>query len=269
MTAPPHTLCAAHHVRIAGIEVCSVTEAEVADLARRAWAQGSGCQVVTANTDILRHAARDPAAKALVDRATAVVADGMPLIWASRILGDPLPERVTGSSLIFSLSEAAAAEGRTVYVLGGAPGVPEKAAERLRERCPGLQVAGTDSPPFGFDADPAAVAAVVERVRASCADMVFVGMGFPRQEQLIERLVEAHPQAFYLGCGAAVPMAAGVVDRAPGLLQRSGLEWLYRLLREPGRLARRYLRNDLVFALGLMVSTSRIRVTTRGGSAAD
>ncbi|GAA4556753.1 WecB/TagA/CpsF family glycosyltransferase [Pseudonocardia xishanensis] len=264
MTAPPHTLCEARHVRIAGVEICSVTEEGVVDLARRAWALGKGCRVVTANTDILRLAARDPVARALVDRATAVVADGMPLVWASRILGDPLPERVTGSSLIFSLSELAAAEGRSVFVLGGAPGVPELAADRLRERYPALRVVGAESPAFGFDGDPAAVADVVRGVREAAPDLVFVGMGFPRQEVLIEALVEAHPRAFYIGCGAAIPMAAGVVDRAPAVLQQSGLEWAYRLLREPGRLSRRYLRNDLVFALGLLATTSVQRARAQG-----
>jgi len=265
MTGPLHTLCGAHHVRLAGVEICSLTEREVVELAERTWAQGTGCRVVTANTDILQLAARDPVARALVDAATAVVADGMPLVWASRILGDPLPERVTGSSLIFSLSEAAAAADRGVYVLGGAPGVPEQAAQRLRALYPALRVVGTESPAFGFDDDPVAVADVVERVRRAAPDLVFVGMGFPRQEVLIESLVAAHPHAFYIGCGAAIPMAAGVLDRAPVLLQRAGLEWVYRLVREPGRLARRYLRNDLVFAIGLILSTSWRRGRSRGG----
>lgn len=263
MSAPPHTLCGARHVRIAGVEICSMTEGEVVDLARRCWEQRIGCRVVTANTDILQVTSRDPGARALVDRATAVVADGMPLVWASRIMGDPLPERVTGSALIFSLSEAAAAAERGVYILGGAPGVPERAAERLRARYPSLRVVGTDSPAFGFDEDPEAVAATVERVRAAGPDLVFVGMGFPRQERLIEALVTALPDAFYIGCGAAIPMAAGVVSRAPVVLQRAGLEWAYRLVREPGRLARRYLRNDLGFALGLVLSTSLYRMRVR------
>ena len=156
---------------------------------------------------------------------------------------------------MFSLSEAAAADGRSVFLLGGAAGVPEKAAEALSTRFPDLRVAGADSPPFGFDKTYDGVRRTVAAVTAAAPDLVFVGLGFPRQEKLIEQLRQAWPGAWYLACGGGIPMAAGVIRRASPLVQRLGLEWAHRLLIEPRRLARRYLRDDLPFAIGLLART--------------
>ena len=142
-----------------------------------------------------------------------VVADGMPLVWAARAGGQVLPERVTGSALVLSLSAAAAADGRSVFILGGAAGVPDKAAEALRLRSPDLRVVGTDSPPFGFDRTAEGVRQAVAAVVAAAPDLVLVGLGFPKQEKLIEQLRRAWPNAWYLACGGGIPMAAGV---APG-----------------------------------------------------
>ena len=160
---------------------------------------------------------------------------------------------------MFSLSEAAAAEGRSVFLLGGAEGVPEMAAEALSARYPGLRVAGTDSPPFGFDKTEEGVRQAIAAVVAAAPALVFVGLGFPRQEKLIEQLRQAWPCAWYLACGGGIPMAAGVTRRASRLAQRLGLEWAHRLVLEPRRLARRYLRDDLPFAIGLLARTAMRR----------
>jgi N-acetylglucosaminyldiphosphoundecaprenol N-acetyl-beta-D-mannosaminyltransferase len=259
MTPELHTTCAARHLDIASVTVCSVTERDVVELAERAWADGSGGWVVTANTDILRLANQDEEIRRLIGRATLVVADGMPLVWASRIAGDGLPQRVTGSSLIFSLCRAAAVQRRRVFFLGGAPDVPHRAAERLQKLYPGFAVAGVDSPPMGFENNVELVALLVQKVATARPDLVMVGLGFPKQENLIERLIQAHPSAFYVGCGAAIPIAAEMVSRAPATVQRIGLEWLYRLLQEPQRLAGRYLY-DAFFACSLLLTTLRSRL---------
>ncbi len=248
-------------VTVGGIALDPVTEAETVAAVRRAWTAGQGGTIITVNADVARTVSRQPDLPELVASGSLVVADGMPLLWAARAGGHPLPERVTGSSLVFSLSAAAADDGRSVYVLGGAEGVPDQAAEALRARFPALRVAGTDSPPFGFDASPAGIKQVVTAVADARPDLVLVGMGFPRQERLMQELRAAQPDAWYLACGGGIAMAAGIVPRAAPALQRLGLEWLHRLAFEPRRLAGRYLRDDLPFVVGLLARSllSRLR----------
>ncbi|GAA1356532.1 WecB/TagA/CpsF family glycosyltransferase [Saccharothrix algeriensis] len=250
-------------VRVGAVDVWSVREPGVAEHVARSWQRGEGGAIVTANVDIVRAATRRPELAALIAESEVVVADGMPVVWAGRLAGVPLPERVTGASLVFTLSGTAARLGRSVYLLGGDEGVPEKAAEALRARYPGLRVAGTDSPPFGFDTDPGATADAVAKVVAAEPDLVLVGLGFPKQERLIRLLRAQLPRTWFLGCGAGIPMAAGEFRRASGVVQRMGAEWLHRLALEPRRLAGRYLRDDLPFALRLLSGAVRTRLRSR------
>ncbi|AXB46713.1 WecB/TagA/CpsF family glycosyltransferase [Amycolatopsis albispora] len=246
--------------KVGVLEIAALTETDLIDHVGHAWTRGDGGWIVTANVDIARAAARRPELAALIGQADLVIADGMPLVWAARIAGDHLPERVTGSSLVFSLSAAAAAAGRSVYLLGGEPGVPDAAADALTARYPALKVAGAHSPSFGFERDPGELAEVIEAVRGANPDLVLVGLGFPKQEHLIRRLREVHPDAWYVGCGAGIPMAAGEFSRAPERLQRLGGEWLHRLALEPKRLARRYFVDDAPFALRLLAGAALRRV---------
>jgi N-acetylglucosaminyldiphosphoundecaprenol N-acetyl-beta-D-mannosaminyltransferase len=245
--------------RVAGGDFDALSERQVVARIIGDLADGRGGWVVTPNIDICRQLRHDPAARELVSRASLVVADGMPLVWASRLRGDPLPERVAGASLIFTLSAAAAASGRSVYLLGGAPGVPGQAAAELARRYPGLLVAGVDAPPAGFDREPGELTAVRKKLAEARPDIVYVGLGFPRQERVIAALAADLPAAWFIGCGAAIPFAAGVLPRAPELLQRLGLEWAHRLAIEPRRLSRRYLVDDLPFALLLLVTSAVAR----------
>jgi N-acetylglucosaminyldiphosphoundecaprenol N-acetyl-beta-D-mannosaminyltransferase len=234
---------------IAGVEFDALTEEQVVARVMEGLRIGRGGWIVTPNVDICRRVGRDPGALALIGRASIVVADGMPLVWASRLGDKPLPERVTGASLIFSLSAAAAAGGRSVYLLGGEPGVPDKAAAELVSRSPGLRVAGTEAPPPGFGLD-----LVRERLAAARPDIVFAGLGFPRQEQVIAAVAPGLPGTWFVGCGAAIPFAAGALRRAPEWMQQAGLEWAWRLASEPRRLFRRYLIEDLPFAVRLLIT---------------
>lgn len=246
-------------VRIGALSVMAITEAGVAAQVSEAWSQGMGGSIATVNVDILRAATRDSELAALVSEADIVVADGMPLVWASSMSGNPVPERVTGASLVSTLAEAAAASARSVYIIGGDQGVPEAAGKALVNRFSGLRVAGTESPPFGFDQDEMQVAQLVQRVAQARPDLVLVGLGFPKQERLIARLRSVVPNAWLLGCGAGVPFAAGQFRRAPALAQRMGVEWVHRLMGEPRRLARRYLVHDLPFAVLLLVQAAAVR----------
>jgi len=252
-------------VQVGGLEFDALTETEVIGLVSGAWAAGRGGSIVTVNIDIARAATRSPELARLVATGSLVVADGMPLVWAARAAGDVLPERVAGSSLITTLSAAAARDGLSVFLLGGAGGVPDKAAQTLVARCPGLRIAGTDSPPFGFDETDEGVQRTVAKVAAAGPDLVFVALGFPRQERLINRLRQELPGAWFVGCGGAITMLAGVTPRAPRTMQRLGLEWVHRLALEPRRLARRYLRDDLPFAVSLLIRSAGRRFRRPSG----
>ena len=254
-------------VRVGGPAFDMLTHADVVGRVADAIGRGEGGTIVTPNVDICRRMRRDPGSRSLVADATLVVPDGMPLLWAARLAGRPLPERITGADLIFSLSERAAGQGWPVYVLGGlpggdgGPGTAQRAAGRLAERYPGLRIAGAYSPPSAFDAASAEIRDLLTELAEASPVIVFVGLGFPKQEQLIARLVPHLPRTWFVGCGAAVPFAAGDVRRAPGWLQRSGLEWAFRLFSEPRRLARRYLVDDLPFAVGLLTVTALRRLS--------
>jgi N-acetylglucosaminyldiphosphoundecaprenol N-acetyl-beta-D-mannosaminyltransferase len=253
-------------IKVGNIWLDPLREREVINIVREAWTAGRGGSVITVNADIARAGARKPGMAQLIDSGSLVVADGMPLVWATRLTGSKLPERVTGSSLVLSLSEAAAADGRSVFLLGGDEGVPGRAAAALRARFEGINIAGTASPPFGFDRTDEGIRQVLTTVASAAPDLVLVGLGFPKQERLIARLRETWPTAWYLACGAGISMAAGDFPRASPLLQMLGLEWAHRLALEPRRLASRYLRDDLPFTVGLLAHSAAKRFSSAPSS---
>jgi len=238
-------------VSIDDVSFDALREHEVVAHVFDALSRGEGGNLITPNVDILRQLRR-PQLRELAEQAELVVPDGMPIVWASRLRGEELPERVTGSSLIWSLSRAAAATDRSLYLLGGAEGIAERAAQRLQEEVPDLGIAGWDCPPFGFEADDAQLGDTVDAVVEARPDLVFVALGFPKQEKLMVRLREHLPNTWFIGCGGTLTMVAGEVSRAPEWIQRSGLEWVHRLAMEPRRMAKRYLVHDLPYAAGLM-----------------
>ena len=257
-------------VQLDGTGIDRITEAEVVAVVRNALAHGRGGRILTPNIDILRRAQRDDECRRHLADADLIVADGMPLVWASRLSGSPLPERVAGSSLIRTLSAGLALDDRSIFVLGGAPATDDatpdgatRAADRLVAECPGLRLAGTSCPPFGFENDPATYGDVCAKVVDARPDLVFVGLGYPKQERVITRLRAELPHTWFLGCGAAVNFVAGDVERAPRWMQRTGLEWAHRLGTEPRRLASRYLRHDAPYALRLLAQAPAQRARTR------
>ncbi len=250
-------------VVVGGVGFDPLTEDEVAERVEAELAAGRGGHIVTPNVDICQAVADDAELRELVNGAEVVVADGMPLVWASRLLGTPVPARVTGADLIWSLSDRAARRGWPVYLLGGPPGVAAAAAGALASRHPRLRVCGVDAPPYGFDATPQGRRRTRRKVVEAEPRLVFVGLGFPRQDLLIGELRRELPGTWFVGCGAAIAFAAGTVSRAPGWMRRAGLEWLFRLVSEPGRLARRYLVDDLPFALRLLLTCLGARLRRR------
>ena len=198
---------------------------------------GEGGWIVTLNLDHLWHFESDPAYRALCSQATFRVADGMPLVWTSRLQGTPLPGRLAGSNLISSLSAAAAKHGRSIFLLGGMPGVADAAAAVLRTRHPELRLAGVLDRCDGWD--PADIA---DRLGAARADIVYVSLGKIVEERLIDRLRERLPAAWFVGVGTSFAFLSGQIRRAPQWMGEAGLEWLYRWAQEPRRLTGRYVR---------------------------
>ncbi len=239
-------------VEIMGVPIDSVTEEEAIDHIISALAEHQGGWVVTPNIDVLRMAARDSAIRDLVTDADLVLADGMPLIWASRLQRLPLPARVPGSTLVWTLSEAASKAGASVFLLGGNPGAAERAAEALTSAMPALVISGHHCPPMGFESSPAEMQEIVRQLEASKPDIVYCGFGFPKQERLIAGLRQRFPSTWFLGIGISLSFVGGEIMRSPQWMQDRGLEWMHRLSREPRRLFSRYIVHDIPFAMSLL-----------------
>ena len=247
-------------VYLRGVPVHAVSEVECVTHILDSLDQGRGGWVVTPNLDFLRRLAGDRAFTELFRQASLVVADGMPLVWASRLQGTPLPQRVAGSDLVLSLSREAGRRGRTVFLLGGASGATDRTAQVLEERCPGLRIVGSCCPQVGPRLEGAVLRDLADQLRRAQPDIVFVALGSPKQEQVIEALRDCVPGAWWLGVGITFSFLCGHVRRAPRWMQRAGLEWVHRLLQEPRRLAGRYLLKGLLFAFVLFTTAAWARI---------
>ena len=211
--------------------------------------EARGCaQHVAVNAAKIVSMQSDPRLRQIVGRCALVNADGQSVVWASRLLGDPLPERVAGIDLMYRLLKLAEEKGYRVFVLGARQDVLERALERLRERHPRLRLAGARHGYFSEAESPA----VCEEIRAARADILFVAMSSPRKEYWLAEHAGDLGTPFLMGVGGAIDVIAGVTRRAPRLVQRMGLEWLYRLVQEPRRLMRRYATTNFRF-VGLTV----------------
>jgi len=263
---PPGDRIRPEGVRIDGIVFDRLSEAQTIRFVVDALQAGRGGWVITSNLDHLYRARRDPEFRSMMDEADLVVADGAPVVWASRLQGTPLPERVAGSALAWSLTGAAGEAGQSVFLLGGDLGTAEKAAQHLKGRFPGLKIAGTYYPPMGFEKDPQIMTEMRAALIAARPDLVYVALGSPKQERLIRDLRANLPGAWWLGLGISLSFICGEVSRAPFWMQKIGLEWLHRLLQEPRRLARRYLIDGIPFGL-LLVSSALVKRFSKGRGA--
>ena len=223
--------------RVLGVRVDDITMAQTLDgiaalIARhRANPDRPTAQLITLNPEMVMAARADPALRALIEGAALVVPDGIGVVWAARWRGWHLRERVTGIDLLAALAERAALRGWRILLLGGAPGVAEAAARELRAHHPSLIVSATHA----GRSEPAADAWITGRARASGADIVCVAFGVPAQEYWIARNQARMGAAVALGIGGALDMLAGRVPRAPCWMRHLGLEWAFRLWREPWR----------------------------------
>jgi N-acetylglucosaminyldiphosphoundecaprenol N-acetyl-beta-D-mannosaminyltransferase len=222
-------------------------------IARREFAQH-----VAINASKLVAMQHDPELRRIIDGCELVSADGQSVVWASRLLGDPLPERVAGIDLMQDLFALAERRGFRVFVLGAQAKVLEQARQRIVAKHPRLQLVGMRDGYFTEAED----AEVAEQVRSARPDILFVAISSPRKEYWLARYGRTIDVPFVMGVGGAIDVVAGITQRAPGPLQRLGLEWAYRLAQEPRRLWRRYAVTNLQFTLllaGAMVRRLRAR----------
>ena len=242
-------------IHLRGMPIHSVTKMQTVEHLIKCSLQNVGGWVVTPNLDILRRYAKSISFRNLMASSTLNVPDGMPLVWASRVKGLPLPERVNGTDLMVDLCKAAAESGQSVFFLGGNPGSAEMAAAVLKEDFPDLKVAGCHCPDFGFETEIENIAEIAEIIATANPDFVFVGLGSPKQDVLISMLRLKMPNVWWLGVGISFSFIGGELSRAPRWAKKSGFEWLYRLVSEPKRLCKRYLVQGVpFFAVTLLVS---------------
>lgn len=251
--APPPT----PRYSVAGTQIAEVTFDQVLQLCLESVAQARRLSVHFCTTHTLVEAADDPLLRARLEKPDALACpDGMPLVWVGRVSGRRV-ERVCGPDVMPALFDKGRDIGARHALYGGAPGVADELAARLRARFPGAEVVLTESPPFRALAEEED-AAEVEKLNAARPDFIWVGLGSPKQDHWLATHRDRLDAAVLFAVGAAFDFHAGRVRRAPLLMQRTGTEWLFRLLSEPRRLLRRYTVTNGRF-LALLISTRRVR----------
>ncbi len=221
-------------VEIVGVGIDRVTMAEAVDRLRE-YLQEERCSMVfTPNSEILIEAVKDPELEEILNKGQLVVPDGIGVVIASRFYGMPLQERVAGFDLMNRLFEVGDGLGCRIFMLGGKEGIAEEAAEKLKLRFPGLVVAGTRNGYF----DAGDEAGIVEEINRSGADILLAALGAPKQEKFIFRHRDTLCVKIAMGVGGSFDVLAGRVKRAPEFYQKAGLEWFYRLIKEPRRIGR-------------------------------
>ncbi|MBQ9598792.1 MAG: WecB/TagA/CpsF family glycosyltransferase, partial [Clostridia bacterium] len=222
-------------VNILGVKVDMVTISEAADLIMKFMGEAKFHSVFTPNSEIIMQAYRNPEFAELLNRSDLLTADGIGVVHASKILKKPIKERAAGFDIAKQVLEKMNYTDHKLFLFGGKPGVAEKAAENLKKEYPELNIAGTRNGYFKEEDEPD----IVEEINASGADMLFVCLGAPKQEQWIDRNRDALTSVrVAMGIGGSLDVFAGTVQRAPEIFCKTGMEWFYRICKEPWRAKR-------------------------------
>ena len=219
-------------INVLGTNFDNVTMDEALDKAEALMQERRGAFVVTPNPEIVMLARENGKMAAAVDRADMVIADGIGVIYGAKILGTPLKQKLPGCDFAALLMQRMAAKGQSVFLFGSKPSVAEQAAENLKEKFPGLVIAGSNDGYFTDDGP------IVDKINAAKADLLLVCLGAPKQEIWMHEHGKDLDVGLMIGAGGSMDVYAGVVERAPEAWQKAGMEWLYRLLKEPRRIGR-------------------------------
>lgn len=201
--------------------------------------------VITPNVDHIVKLESDQHFRKVYDSADLILTDGKPLIWISKYLKTPIKEKVSGSDLFPKICEMASRKKYKVFLLGAAEGVAQKAAENLEQKYEGLNVVGVYSPPYGFEKSDSEINNIISIINRCKPDILAVGLGAPKQEKFIYEYKDELKVPVSLAIGASIDFEAGNIKRAPKWMQKLGLEWFYRLIKEPKRMFKRYLIDDM------------------------
>lgn len=234
-------------VKIGKAYVDNVTQQEAILEIDRMITAGEKTYVVTPNLDHVVKLEADADFERCYNKAGLVLADGNPLVWASKLLGTPLKALVTGSDLFPALCAHAAAKGYRMFFLGGLEGVGQKAADELKKQYPQINIVGVYSPPFGFDKNKAENEKIISMINAVKPHLLFVGVGAPKQEKWMYNNIDQLDINVALGIGASFDFVAGTIKRAPAAFRKMGMEWFWRFSNEPRRLFRRYFIDSAAF----------------------
>ncbi len=230
-------------IEMMGCQIDNLTMEETLCRVEELIGSGRPHQHVVVNVDKLVKASRDPELRRIINECALVNADGMPVVWASRLLGKPLKERVAGIDLFEALMQRASIRGWRVYLLGAREDVVRRVKDIYEQRYPQLTIAGYHN---GYWA-PEEEDALAERISAARADILFVAVSSPKKEKFLGQYQSEMRVPFAMGVGGTFDVVTGRVRRAPVWMQRSGLEWLYRFMQEPRRMFRRYFVDDMAF----------------------
>ena len=226
-------------------QIDNYTMEEAIDAIDRLICQDKNGYVVTPNIDHIVKLESDQLLQKVYADADIILTDGKPMIWMSRLYGTPIKEKVSGSDLFPNLCRLAAGKGYRVFLLGAAEGVAAKAALNLQNKFPGLIIAGTYSPPFGFEKDEKELQNILRIVTEAKPHILIVGLGCPKQEKFIYNYKDELNVPVSLGLGASIDFEAGILKRAPKWMADHGFEWFYRIVQDPKRMAKRYFVDDM------------------------
>ena len=239
-------------------EIDNVTMQEALQAIDTLIKENKAVYVVTPNVDHIVQLETNKELQEIYANASLILTDGKPLMWIAKWYGTPIKEKISGSDLFPLLCEMAAEKGYKMFFLGAAEGVAAKAAENLKNRCNGLQVVGTYSPPFGFEKNPKEIEKIKLMINDAKPDILIVGLGCPKQEKFIYHYCKELGVPISFGLGASFDFEAGNIKRAPKWMADHGLEWLFRITQDPRRMAKRYLVDDLkIFGLAIKYRRSK------------
>ncbi len=239
-------------IKFLNTHIDNITMNEAVYSAKKLIERKNCSYIVTPNLDHIVILDKDQEFKDIYDNADLILADGKPLIWISKLLKTPIVEKISGSDFFPQMCEMCAQNGFSIFILGAAEGVADKAAKKLCAKYEGLKIAGTYSPPVGFEDDFVELKKIEKIVMESKPDVLAVSLGSPKGEKFIYRYLKEYNISLGISIGATIDFEAGNVRRAPRWMANHGLEWLFRITQDPKRLIKRYW-NDAIKIIPIII----------------